>query len=101
MGELTICHGGADHRFSWNCLEDTATLAETRPVTIKDPVWQAGQSFADESPQKVLFVLHKEREISAFTKLAVSEFDQKELFCEIPPNALTCIPLTPIMQWHF
>ena len=47
--------------FSWNCLEDTATLAETRPVTIKDPVWQAGQSFADESPQKV-FVRFTQRE---------------------------------------
>merc|ERR1719220_2401542 len=47
-----------------------------------------------------LFVLHSYTEISAVTKLAVSEFDQKT-FCENPPNALTCIPLTPIMQWLF
>merc|ERR1712107_799127 len=47
-----------------------------------------------------LFVLHSYTEISAVTKLAVFEFDQK-LFCENPSNALTCIPLTPIMQRLF
>ena len=99
--ELTICHGGADHRLVgivWRTLQRSQRL-DPSPSRILSG--KLDNHLRTRVRKKFLFVLHKEREISAFTKLAVSEFDQKVRFCEIPPNALTCIPLTPIMQRHF
>merc|ERR1711962_789896 len=69
-------------------------LAETRPHNINGPVWRAKQSFVDKSicPQ-IVFV--------RFTLLHRDQCSHKTSCVRIRSNALTCIPLTPIMQRLF
>merc|ERR1712080_142723 len=82
--------------FGGHCQQKHSQRLEPPPSRILSG--EVDNHLRTNSCPQIVFVRFTQKRDQCIHKTSCVRIQSKKLFCENPSNALTCIPLTPIMQ---